>query len=85
MLFGYHEGQVQQLQVELRQLQQALIIKQDELTRLNRDNERLLSDSRQQAKVLASDHYSLQRPGAETRGPASVNAFNRYACQGKAS
>ncbi|TDF83924.1 DNA-binding protein [Pseudomonas sp. H9] len=37
-----HEGQVQQLQVDVRQLQQTLIVKQDELTRLNRDNEGLL-------------------------------------------
>ncbi|MBC3239529.1 DNA-binding protein [Pseudomonas lurida] len=49
-----HEGQVQQVQVELRQLQQTLMIKQDELTRLNRDNERLLSEARQQAKAAAT-------------------------------
>jgi chromosome segregation ATPase len=44
---------VQQVQVELRQLQQTLMLKQDELTRLNRDNERLLSEARQQAKAAA--------------------------------
>ena len=49
-----HEGQVQQVQVELRQLQQTLMVKQDELTRLNRDNERLLSEARQQAKAAAT-------------------------------
>ena len=32
-----HETQVQQVQVELRQLQQTLIVKQDELTQINRD------------------------------------------------
>lgn len=42
-----HEAQVQQVQVEVRQLQQSLIVKQDELTRLNRDNERLLVEARQ--------------------------------------
>lgn len=50
-----HEAQVQQLQVELRQLQQGMIIKQDELTRLHRDNERLLGEHRQassERKVL---------------------------------
>ncbi|SEI54690.1 DNA-binding protein [Pseudomonas sp. NFR16] len=46
-----HEGQLQQLQLELRELQQAQTIKQDELTRLNRDNERLLSEARQQAEA----------------------------------
>lgn len=49
-----HEGQVQQVQVELRQLQQTLMVKQDELTRLNRDNERLLIEARQQAKAAAT-------------------------------
>ncbi|WP_095128407.1 DNA-binding protein [Pseudomonas sp. Irchel s3h14] len=56
-----HEGQVQQVQVELRQLQQTLILKQDELTRLNRDNERLLSEARQQTKAMATQADSMQR------------------------
>lgn len=60
-----HEGQIQQVQVELRQLQQTVVIKQDELTRLNRDNERLLSESRQQVKALHSHQDSLQRLGTE--------------------
>lgn len=50
-----HEAQVQQLQVEMRQLQQGMIVKQDELTRLHRDNERLLGEHRQassERKVL---------------------------------
>jgi len=50
-----HEAQVQQLQVELRQLQQGMIVKQDELTRLHRDNERMLGEHRQassERKVL---------------------------------
>lgn len=46
-----HEGQVQQVQVELRQLQQTLMVKQDELTR---HNDRLLSEARQQAKAAAT-------------------------------
>ncbi|WAG76569.1 DNA-binding protein [Metapseudomonas furukawaii] len=52
-----HETQVQQLQVEQRQFQQTLMIKQDELTQLNRDNARLLTEARQQQKDL----HSLQR------------------------
>jgi chromosome segregation ATPase len=63
-----HEGQLQQVQVELRQLQQTLIIKQDELTRLNRDNERLLSEARQQAKVMAAQEDSMQRLTGEING-----------------
>jgi len=56
-----HEGQLQQVQVELRQLQQSQILKQEELTRLNRDNERLLSEARQQTKAMATQADSLQR------------------------
>ncbi|WP_434557227.1 DNA-binding protein [Pseudomonas sp. Z4-20] len=56
-----HEGQVQQIQVELRQLQQTLMVKQDELTRLNRDNERLLGECRHQAKSAAAHEKAAVR------------------------
>ncbi|RTR61074.1 DNA-binding protein [Pseudomonas aeruginosa] len=52
-----HESQVQQLQLETRQLQQTLIVKQDELTQLNRDNARLLTEARQ----LHRDQQAQQR------------------------
>jgi len=52
-----HESQVQQLQLETRQLQQTLIVKQDELTQLNRDNARLLTEARQ----LHKDQQAQQR------------------------
>ncbi|RBA54695.1 cointegrate resolution protein T [Stutzerimonas zhaodongensis] len=45
-----HESRVQQTQMELRQLQQTLIIKQDELTQLNRDNARLIAEAVQQQR-----------------------------------
>jgi chromosome segregation ATPase len=60
-----HEGQVQQVRVELRQLQQTLMLKQDELTRLNRDNERLLSEARQQAKAAATHEDAALRLSGE--------------------
>jgi chromosome segregation ATPase len=60
-----HEGQVQQVQVELRQLQHSLMLKQDELTRLNRDNERLLSEARQQAKAAATHEDAALRLSGE--------------------
>ncbi|MDR6924358.1 DNA-binding protein [Pseudomonas sp. BE134] len=60
-----HEGQVQQVQVELRQLQQTLMLKQDELTRLNRDNERLLGESRHQAKTIVIQEDAMQRQAGE--------------------
>ncbi len=39
-----YEQQIQQLQAELRQLQQTMIVKQDEITRLNQDKTRLISE-----------------------------------------
>jgi chromosome segregation ATPase len=53
-----HEGQLQQAQAELRQAQQGLVVRQEELTRLNRDNERLLSALAQSelARTQAAEH-----------------------------
>jgi myosin heavy subunit len=51
-----HETQVQQVQMETRQLQQTLIVKQDELTQLNRDNERLLTE----ARLLRKEQHTQQ-------------------------
>ena len=49
-----HEGQLQQLQAELRQAQQSAMVRQDEITQLHRDNERLLIEHRVTAKELAT-------------------------------
>lgn len=58
-----HEAQLQQMQVEVRQLQQGMIVKQDELTRLHRDNERLLGEHRQAAsECRAQDELLGFRP-----------------------
>ena len=54
-----HEAQVHQVQVENRKLQESLVVKQDESTRLNRDNERLLGEARQQSKELRSQRDQL--------------------------
>ncbi|HBO1414555.1 DNA-binding protein [Pseudomonas aeruginosa] len=60
-----HETQVQQLQLELRQLQQTLIVKQDELTQLNRDNARLLAEARQvQKEQHAQQQFLAQKTQA---------------------
>lgn len=69
-----HEDQLKQLQVETRQLQQTLVIKQDEFTRLNRDNERLLAESRQQAKALGTQEDVVQRLTGELQGLKIVTA-----------
>lgn len=47
-----HEAQLQQVQMELRQAQQSALVRQDEITQLHRDNERLLAESRGTAKAL---------------------------------
>ncbi|MFT2159853.1 DNA-binding protein [Pseudomonas putida] len=56
-----HETQLQQLQHELTQVQQTLVVRQDELTRLNRDNERLLSEARQNNRVSHQQHDTIRR------------------------
>lgn len=47
-----HEGQMQQVQMELRQAQQSALVRQDEITQLHRDNERLLAEQRALHKEL---------------------------------
>ncbi|MCK9712299.1 DNA-binding protein [Pseudomonas syringae pv. syringae] len=63
-----HESQLHQAQVEQRKLQETLVLKQDDLTRLNRDNERLLGDSRQQVKALHAHETRLQNLAGEIHG-----------------
>ncbi|NBA93481.1 DNA-binding protein [Pseudomonas sp. R5(2019)] len=63
-----HEGQLQQLQMEVRQLQQTLIVKQDELTRLNRDNERLLVEARQARQEHDHQRRATEQSSAEVDG-----------------
>ena len=48
-----HEGQVQQVQMELRQAQQSALVRQDEITQLHRDNERLLTENRGTLRELS--------------------------------
>jgi len=49
-----HEGQLQQVQAELRQAQQSAMVRQDEITQLHRDNERLLIEHRVTMKELTA-------------------------------
>lgn len=48
-----HEGQLQQIQMELRQAQQSALVRQDEITQLHRDNERLLTENRGTLRELS--------------------------------
>ena len=69
-----HEAQVQQLQVELRQLQQGMIVKQDELTRLHRDNERLLGEHRQASSERQVQDQLLEQRDAQIQGLRTILA-----------
>ncbi|AYG45062.1 DNA-binding protein [Pseudomonas sp. Leaf58] len=69
-----HEAQLQQLQVEVRQLQQGLIVKQDELTRLHRDNERLLGEHRQAASACRAQDELLEQRDAQIQGLRTILA-----------
>lgn len=55
-----HETQLHELQVEQRKLRETIAVKQDELTRLNRDNERLLGEARQHSKALHTQESLVQ-------------------------
>ncbi|CEG51709.1 MULTISPECIES: DNA-binding protein [Stutzerimonas stutzeri group] len=73
-----HEAQVQQLQVELRQLRQTLIIKQDELTQLNRDNARLLTEARQMQKdQRAQEQHLTQKTQALEIARSTLTGMER--------
>ncbi|WP_223507736.1 DNA-binding protein [Pseudomonas sp. BF-B-25] len=63
-----HESQLHEAQVEKRKLQETLMLKQDDLTRLNRDNERLLGESRQQVKLLHGHESHIQTLTGEIQG-----------------
>ena len=69
-----HEAQLQQIQLEQRKLQETLVIKQDESTRLNRDNERLLGELRQQARALTDQQEQAQRLATELRAAQMSSA-----------
>lgn len=60
-----HDSQLQQVQMELRKLQETLVVKQEESTRLNRDNERLLSDSRQHVRLAMERADTIERMAAD--------------------
>ena len=82
-----HDSQVQQLQLELRQLQQTLIIKQDEVTQLNRDNARLLAEARQlqkeqhaQQQLLVQKVQALDTAQSALTGAAHANEALEQRC-----
>jgi hypothetical protein len=60
-----HEGQVQQLQMELRQALQGLMVSREDITQLNRDNERLLAESRASLRELNAQRELLNKATAD--------------------
>lgn len=60
-----HEGQLQQVQAELRQAQQSAMVRQDEITQLHRDNERLLIEHRVTTKELTSVQEQARKDQAQ--------------------
>ena len=60
-----HEGQLQQVQAELRQAQQSAMVRQDEITQLHRDNERLLIEHRVTAKELTALQEQTRKDQAQ--------------------
>ncbi|KMT52875.1 DNA-binding protein [Pseudomonas fildesensis] len=60
-----HEGQLQQVQAELRQAQQSAMVRQDEITQLHRDNERLLIEHRVTAKELSALQDQVRKDQAQ--------------------
>lgn len=57
-----HEQQIQQLQGEIRQLNQTLIVKQTNITELNKDNSRLITElSNVQKNNIAIENQIAQR------------------------
>lgn len=56
-----HEQQVQQLQAEQRQLQQGLINKQNEITRLNQDGARWVAEIAQAQKTIYEEQASFRK------------------------
>jgi len=51
-----HEQQVQQLQAELRQANQTLMVKQNEITQLNKDNARLVAEAGAATRRQREEH-----------------------------
>ncbi len=69
-----HDTQVQQLQAELRNLNQTLIVKQSELTQLNRDSASLVSEVGEHRKQLKQLERSLAEKTKQAELVSDTNA-----------
>lgn len=76
-----HEHQVQQLQAELRQVNQTLSIKQTEFTQLNKDNSQLSTEVREYRKQLNNADSKVntlesQLSASEEKATAAAHKIN---------
>lgn len=56
-----HEQHIQELQAELRQLQQTVVVKQDEVMRLNQEGARMVSELSHAKKALYDEQTNARR------------------------
>lgn len=56
-----HEQQIQQLQAELRQAQQTIVVKQENITRLNQEGARLVADLTHARQALQDEQKSSRQ------------------------
>lgn len=66
------ETQVRQLQGQLHTLQQGALARQEELTRLHRDNERLLAEQRQALEARKALEAQLEQRDAQVQGLRAI-------------
>lgn len=78
-----HEHQVQQLQIEIRNFSQSLSVKQGDITQLNKDNGRLVSELNTTQKELSETKAKLQ--AAESKELQSSKQLSAFKSQLKAS
>jgi DNA repair exonuclease SbcCD ATPase subunit len=71
-----HEQQVQQLQAELRQAQQTVVVKQEEVTRLNQDGVRLVADLAHARRALSEAQESGRRVTHKLEALQAVEQHN---------
>lgn len=75
-----HEGQVQQLQMELRQAQQSLSMRQEDITGLNRDNERLLAEARSTQRDLHAQKDLTDKASAQAAASIKQHQQGQTQC-----
>lgn len=75
-----HEGQVQQLQMELRQAHQSLSMRQEDITRLNRDNERLLAEARSTQRDLHAQKDLTDKASAQAAASIKQHQQGQTQC-----